>query len=42
MIAGKLTRTTRVPFGPLLILGFVVAGLWGQSIVAAYMNLLSL
>jgi prepilin signal peptidase PulO-like enzyme (type II secretory pathway) len=42
MIAGKLTRTTRVPFGPLLILGFVIAGLWGQSIVDAYMNLLSL
>lgn len=42
MIAGKLTRTTRVPFGPLLILGFVIAGLAGHSIVAAYMNLLNL
>jgi prepilin signal peptidase PulO-like enzyme (type II secretory pathway) len=40
MITGKLTRTTRVPFGPLLILGFIVAGLWGQHIIDAYMNLL--
>jgi prepilin signal peptidase PulO-like enzyme (type II secretory pathway) len=40
MISGKLTRTTRVPFGPLLIVGFVIAGLWGHSIVNAYTNLL--
>ena len=42
MIVGKLTRTTRVPFGPLLILGFVVAGLFGQTIVDAYLGLLFL
>ena len=42
MIAGTLTRTTRVPFGPLLILGFVAAGLWGQGIIDSYMNLLFL
>lgn len=40
MIMGKLTRTTRVPFGPLLILGFAIAGLWGQHIINTYMNLL--
>lgn len=42
MIKGKLTRTTHVPFGPLLIVGFVVAGLVGHQIVNAYMNLLFL
>jgi len=42
MLAGKLTRTTRVPFGPLLILGFVIAGLFGQPIVDAYTGLLFL
>lgn len=42
MIKGTLTRTTHVPFGPLLILGFVIAGLVGQQIVDAYMNLMLL
>jgi prepilin signal peptidase PulO-like enzyme (type II secretory pathway) len=40
MISGKLTRTTRVSFGPLLILGFVIAGLWGELIIDSYMGLL--
>ena len=38
MITGKLTPATRVPFGPLLILGAVVAMLWGQSLLAAYFS----
>lgn len=42
MIRGKMTRTTHVPFGPLLILGFVIAGLAGQQLIDAYMNLLFL
>lgn len=39
MIAGKVTRTTRIPFGPLLILGTVLAVLWGPSLVRAYLTL---
>jgi prepilin signal peptidase PulO-like enzyme (type II secretory pathway) len=42
MIRGKVTRATHVPFGPLLILGFVIAGLAGQHIIDAYMHLLFL
>lgn len=34
MLRGTLSRTTRVPFGPLLILGFLLAWLWGESVVA--------
>jgi leader peptidase (prepilin peptidase)/N-methyltransferase len=36
MLAGKVTRKTRVPFGPLLILGGIVAMLAGQFIQAWY------
>jgi leader peptidase (prepilin peptidase)/N-methyltransferase len=39
MLAGKLTRTTRVPFGPLLILGTIFAMLWGPSLVIAYFSI---
>ncbi len=38
MIMGKLKRTSHVPFGPLLIVGFVIAGLFGRTIVDAFMN----
>jgi prepilin signal peptidase PulO-like enzyme (type II secretory pathway) len=38
MIAGKLKRTAHVPFGPLLILGTVVAQLAGLSLVDWYMT----
>jgi prepilin signal peptidase PulO-like enzyme (type II secretory pathway) len=38
MIAGKLNRTAHVPFGPLLILGTVVAQLAGLSLVDWYMT----
>jgi len=36
MLAGKLSRTSRVPFGPLLIVGGVIAVLFGQAIVSTY------
>jgi leader peptidase (prepilin peptidase)/N-methyltransferase len=39
MISGKVTRTTRIPFGPLLILGTILAVLWGPSLVQAYLTL---
>jgi leader peptidase (prepilin peptidase)/N-methyltransferase len=39
MLSGKLTRRTRVPFGPLLILGALVAVLWGNTILAWYFSL---
>jgi len=37
-LTGKLTRKTRVPFGPLLILGCVVAAWWGADILAWYFS----
>jgi leader peptidase (prepilin peptidase)/N-methyltransferase len=36
MATGKLTRTSRVPFGPLLIIGAVIAKLVGTGIVEFY------
>lgn len=41
MLAGKLTRTSRVPFGPLLIVGMVIAMLYGPTLVMAYFSALS-
>lgn len=38
MLAGKITRTTRVPFGPLLIIGALVAFLFGAPIINWYMS----
>lgn len=40
MIAGKLKRNSHVPFGPLLIIGFVIAGLAGNYLVNIYLSLL--
>lgn len=40
MLSGKITRGTRVPFGPLLILGGVVAFLFGGPITEWYMTTL--
>ena len=37
LLSGKMTRKTHVPFGPLLIIGFVIASLFGQSIIQWYM-----
>lgn len=38
MLFGKLTRNMRVPFGPFLILGFVLSGLFGQYLIDWYIN----
>lgn len=39
MITGKLKRNSRVPFGPLLIVGFVIAGLTGNYLINHFFNL---
>jgi leader peptidase (prepilin peptidase)/N-methyltransferase len=39
MIMRKIGRQTRVPFGPLLILGAVIAMLWGGRVIAWYFTL---
>jgi len=36
LISGKVQRTSRIPFGPLLIAGAVGAMLWGPSIIQWY------
>lgn len=38
MLAKKVTRTTRIPFGPFLILAWAIAMLWGTQIIEAYMG----
>lgn len=38
MVSGKLTRTSHVPFGPLLIAGWAIAGLWGHYLVDFYVS----
>lgn len=38
MLTKKITRTTRIPFGPFLIIAWVIAMLWGSKIIAAYMG----
>jgi len=40
MMLGKLKRDSRIPFGPLLILGYLIAGLAGKYILGAYFSLL--
>lgn len=42
MMAGKISRTTRVPFGPLLIVGMLVAFFFGGLIIDWYMGLIVL
>ena len=39
MMAGKLKRNAQVPFGPLLILGTIVAAIVGGPIVDAYLTI---
>lgn len=34
----KLSRTTQIPFGPMLIIGFVIAALFGDAIIAWYLS----
>lgn len=38
MIRKKLTRTTRVPFGPFLIMAFIITFLFGQRILDFYLS----
>lgn len=40
MATGKLTRKSRVPFGPFLILGTVVSVIWGGAVVSWYLSLI--
>lgn len=40
LLTGRLTRTTRVPFGPLLIVSGVLAMLAGQPVIDWYMAIL--
>lgn len=39
LLSGKMTRKSHVPFGPLLILGFVVAALAGDHILQWYFTI---
>lgn len=39
LIMGKLRRDSQVPFGPFLIAGFVIAGIYGQQLADWYLNL---
>jgi prepilin signal peptidase PulO-like enzyme (type II secretory pathway) len=38
LLTKKLTRTTQVPFGPMMIGGFVIAALWGSQIIDWYLS----
>ena len=38
MLAKKLSRKSKVPFGPFLIVGFLVAFLWGQELQDIYFS----
>lgn len=40
LLSGKMSRTTRVPFGPLLIIGGVLAMWIGQQVIDWYMTIL--
>lgn len=37
LLTKRLSRTSRVPFGPMLIAGWFVAGLWGERLIAWYL-----
>ncbi|MDB5165150.1 MAG: putative Prepilin peptidase [Candidatus Saccharibacteria bacterium] len=39
LVTKRLTRTTQVPFGPLLIAGFVLAELFGRAVIDWYSGL---
>lgn len=42
LLTKKIQRSSHVPFGPMLILAYFIVGLFGDSILAWYMNFLSL
>ena len=35
----KMTRKAHIPFGPMLIVGFYIAFIWGKSIIDTYMHI---
>ncbi|MBL8160029.1 prepilin peptidase [Candidatus Saccharibacteria bacterium] len=37
LLLGKLKRDSRVPFGPMLIAAFFIAGLWGDQLILWYL-----
>lgn len=39
LLTKRLSRTTQVPFGPMLIVGFVIAGLFGWPVIDWYSSL---
>ncbi len=39
LLTGKVKRTSHIPFGPFLIVGFIIAGLLGHVIIDWYMTL---
>lgn len=39
LLMGKITRASRVPFGPMLIIGWLIAGLWGGALVDWYLTI---
>ena len=42
LMTKKLSRKSRVPFGPFLIVAFVIAGLWGDDISRIYFDSIDL
>lgn len=38
LVSGKLKRDSRIPFGPFLIAGFVIAGIWGRQLFEWYVS----
>jgi len=34
LATGKLKHDSRIPFGPFLIIGFIIAGLWSEQLIA--------
>lgn len=38
LLAGKISRTTHIPFGPMLIAGFFITALWGTFILDWYVS----
>lgn len=38
LLTGKMGRASRIPFGPMLILGWVFAGLWGTALIEWYLG----
>jgi len=42
LAAGRLRPSSRVPFGPFLITGFIIAGLWGDQLIRWYLDYIGL